>query len=259
MKRMLKKLLDWAGLEVRKTRAGGRGFPSQPYAAQKRLLDGLGRNQPVIFDVGAHRGETVARYRALFPQARLYCYEANADNAHIIESRFAGDDAVKVTAAAVAAESGTSTFYINQRDATSSLLARSKTGRRYYHSEAGLKSTVEVPTQTIDDILRKESIDHIDILKFDIQGGELLALHGAAETLAKKRVSLIYSETFFADHYENNPYLHDLWKYLEQFDYSLFDIYDPYRATNGQLRFADVIFVSSELRRKVLDRWTEEP
>ena len=86
-----------------------------------------------------------------------------------------------------------------------------------------------------------------------------MALQGAAKSLQQKNISIIYTEALFAPHYEDNPLLRELWNYLEQYDYTLFDIYDMYRATNGQLRFADAIFISTEVRSKVLDSYREEP
>jgi hypothetical protein len=36
-------------------------------------------------------------------------------------------------------------------------------------------------------------------------------------------------------------------------------IYDLYRATNGQLRFADTLFINKDTRSRVLDSYNEEP
>ena len=148
---------------------------------------------------------------------------------------------------------------INNNDATSSLLPRTKSGRRYFSKNADAKTTLEVEATSIDEFMKKNEIEHIDILKFDIQGGELMALKGAQNALDSNRISIIYTEALFVPHYENNPLLHDIWSYLARFDYSFFDIYDLYRATNGQLRFADVIFVNRATRNDVIDRFKDEP
>ena len=100
---------------------------------------------------------------------------------------------------------------------------------------AAEKTKQDVETITIDEVMKLNNINKIDILKFDIQGGELMALQGAMNALQQKKISLIYTEALFVPHYENNPLLRDLWNCLEQYGYSLFDIYDMYRATNGQL------------------------
>jgi hypothetical protein len=42
---------------------------NNPFDAQKSLLSAMEITEPVIFDIGAHRGETVEKYRARFPES----------------------------------------------------------------------------------------------------------------------------------------------------------------------------------------------
>ncbi|MEA1890849.1 MAG: FkbM family methyltransferase [Pseudomonadota bacterium] len=259
IKSLTKALLEKAGLELRKTRLAAGAFPAEPFNAQKEFIDRMGISQPVIFDVGAHKGETVSRYRELFPDSNIYCFEPFPDNTKILRSRFSSDPSIHVYECAISDSNGKKTFYVNDNDATSSLLPRTKDERRYFSKNADSRCTVEVDVLTIDEILQQNGIDHIDILKFDIQGGELMALRGAEKTLQRSQLSLIYTEALFVPHYEKNPLLLDLWKYLDQYDYTFFDIYNLFRAINGQLRFADTLFISKNARSQVLDRYKEEP
>ena len=259
MKSIIKKLLANAGLELRRTRPAIGSFPSDPFNAQKEFMKKLGITEPVIFDVGAHKGETVMHYREVFPEAKIFCFEPFAANASILRDRFSGDPSVHVFEQAVTDLCGEKSFYINNSDATNSLLPREKNSRRYFSKQADEKTVEMVEAVTIDEIMQQHNIENIDILKFDIQGGELMALQGAEEALQNKAISVIYTEALFVPHYENNPLLLDIWRYLEQFDYSFFDIYDLYRAGNGQLRFADVMFISKDTRSDVVDCYKAEP
>jgi len=259
IKSLTKTLFDTVGLELRRTRPATGSFPADPFYAQKEFIKRMGISHPVIFDVGAHKGETVSRYRALFPDSSIYCFEPFPDNVKILRSRFSSDPSVHIYESAVSDVNGKKTFFVNENDATSSLLPRTKDERRYYSKTADSLCTIDVDALTIDEILQKNGIDQIDILKFDIQGGELLALRGAEKALQESRVSVIYTETLFVPHYEKNPLLLDLWKYLDQYSYTFFDIYDLYRATNGQLRFADTLFINKDTRSRVLDTYKEEP
>ena len=259
IKLLTKNMLDSLGLELRRTRPTFGSFPGEPFLAQKEFIDKLEISRPVIFDVGAHKGETVARYKALFPASTIYCFEPFPENCEILRSRFSSDSSVKVYQNAVSDINQSKTFYVNENDATSSLLPRTNGQKRYFSKAADSKCTLDVEAVTIDEIMLKNNIDHIDILKFDIQGGELMALKGAENALRESRVSVIYSEALFVPHYQNNPLLLDLWNFLDQHEYSFFDIYDLYRATNGQLRFADIIFINNDTRKRVLDSYSEEP
>jgi FkbM family methyltransferase len=259
IKSLTKNLLDKVGLELRKTRPAMGSFPGDAFYAQKEFLDHMNVRKPVIFDVGAHKGETVRRYKELFQDSNIYCFEPFPDNVNILRSRFSSDPSVHVFDKAVSDTTASRTFHINESDATNSLLPRTKSGRRYFSKAAAEKTELDVETITIDEVMKLNNINNIDILKFDIQGGELMALLGAENALRQQKISVIYTEALFVPHYENNPLLRDLWNTLEQYGYTLFDIYDLYRATNGQLRFADAIFISKEVRSKVLDSYKEEP
>ena len=160
---------------------------------------------------------------------------------------------------AIAQEKGVATFYVNEKDATNSLLPRPSSDRRYYPKSAGPKETIEIEVISLDEFLRASNIETIDILKFDIQGGELNALHGAEALLGTGRTSLIYTEIMFIPHYEGAPLFHEIWSFLAKFSYSLFDIYNLRKATNGQIRHGDALFVSESVRNKVINKYPEEP
>jgi FkbM family methyltransferase len=53
------------------------------------------------------------------------------------------------------------------------------------------KTSIEVESDTIDNILREIKIERPDVLKMDIEGAEILALKGAKETLTKLRKIMV--------------------------------------------------------------------
>lgn len=214
---------------------------------------------PTIFDLGAHKGSTAVKYKSIFPLSKVYCFEPFPESIEHLKARFKHDDSVRIVPFAADSQTGRRTFYVNEFDAANSLLPRPVKERRYYPTFAGAKSQISVDAISIDDFVRQEHIDVLHILKLDIQGGELKALNGAVDTLKKLAVPMIYTETMFIPHYEDNPLLHDLWSFLSPFGYSLFDIYNLKRAANGQLRFGDALFVHDDLRTGVINRFPEEP
>ena len=84
-----------------------------------------------------------------------------------------------------------------------------------------------------------------------------MALKGAIQTLKKGNASLVYLEIMFVPHYENMPLFYELWNFLENHQYTLFDIYNLKRAKNGQLRQGDALFVSRQVRLKIIDQLEE--
>jgi FkbM family methyltransferase len=233
------------------------GARSDPFEDQRRLLRGA-RN-PVILDVGAHYGETTQQYDSLFPEATIYSFEPFPESMALLRDRVAGLERVTAVAAAIADKPGRRTFYVNHYDATNSLLPRPTSFRRYYPEEGRTKATVDVAVTSIDRFMQERGIPRVDILKLDIQGGERMALEGARNALANRRISIVYTELLFVPLYEGAAPAHEICRFLEEFDYTLYNVYGLYSATNGQLRFGDGLFVSDRVRSAVIDAFPEEP
>jgi FkbM family methyltransferase len=259
VKRFVKTTLSGLGLELRRTKASGNSFPSEPFEAQYQFLNGLKKADITIFDVGAYKGQTVKQYRSKFPTAEIYCFEAFPNSIVELQKQFSGDQKIHIIPKAVAQKKGVANFYVNEFDATSSLLPRPSSERRYYPKAAGPKKTIEIEVINLDEFVMTNGISMVDIIKFDIQGGELSALQGAKSILATGNTSLIYTEIMFVAHYEKAPLFHEIWSFLSGFGYSLFDIYDLHRAANGQIRYGDALFVSKSVRNDVINRYSEEP
>lgn len=227
------------------------------YADQRTLIHQDG--DVVIFDVGANVGNTVDRYRKLFDRGIIHAFEPDPKTCDGLRQRFQEDGRVHAVQAAVSDVSGTRVFHVNRDPATSSLLERPKSGRRYYNREGVSLADIHIPSVAIDDYCSECGIKQIDILKLDAQGGELMALEGAKEMLANEAVALIYAEVQFIALYEGAPLFHRVCCFLEERNYSLYGIYDLVIAANGQLRFADAIFIHPGVRTEFLDLFEAEP
>lgn len=237
-----------------------------PYAGrdafeiQKRLLEGLGITTPIIFDVGANQGQSVRNYRRVFPDATFHCFEPFPASVAVLQKCLGNDPRVVINPLAVADQSGKREFYVNEAmHFTNSFFPRPIQARRYFPKQAMMESRISVNCTTIDAYLREKKPLKIDILKMDIQGGEVMALRGAVDTLTQHVPHVVYTETFFVPHYQGAPLLYDLWSFLAEYGYTLFDLDSLNRAHNGQLRFGNVLFVSPLLRQRVIDQQPEEP
>lgn len=259
--RPIEAIFSSLGYELRKSRPGvfSHSFPSGPFEAQREIINELNKPNVTVLDVGAYKGKTAEVYRAKFPNAEIYCFEPFPDSVAALQRKFSDDERVSIVPKAVAEESGRRTFYVNEYDATNSLLPRPGSGKRYYPKKAGPKETVEVEVITLDEFAAANEIPTIDILKLDIQGGELMALRGAKDLLHSGDVTLIFTEIMFIAHYESAPLFHEIWSFLADFGYSLFEIYDIHRAKNGQIRYGDALLVCGSVRDNVINRYPKEP
>src|SRR5258708_24738913 len=79
---------------------------ADPFAIQKSLLNSYGITEPTIFDVGAHRGETVQRYKTRFATSMIYCFEPFPTSLEILRGLYQNDANVKIIPLAIADEPG---------------------------------------------------------------------------------------------------------------------------------------------------------
>ena len=212
-------------------------FKKDCYEVQRKLIK---KNDPVIFDVGANVGDITAKYLECFPQATLYAFEPFPDSFNLLSSRFLNNNNVCCIQKAASSTEGPKQFFVNKNVDTNSLLPPIKSGLT---SDAQVKniSSITVSSIVLDDFCTIENINHIDILKMDIQGGEYDALNGLKKLLQTSSIDLIYSEVYFVEQYKEQPLFHDISKLLFGYGYYLQDIYNPIYG-KGSIAWADVIF-----------------
>jgi len=222
------------------------------FCDQKALLSG--RQIQTIFDIGAHTGETVAKYAGLFPETKIYAFEPLPEAIEELRLKFQGNRFVNPVQAAVSDRPGKRPFYVNRNSVTNSLLPTAREASRWVKPERDIEAVavLEVPVTSIDDFCTREGIGEIQILKMDIQGGELMALRGAVEKLRQGSISLIHTEILFVPVYEGQAYFYDIAAFLSGYGYELFDMYDFAYAEDGRLRWGDAVFIGPQLRASQL-------
>jgi FkbM family methyltransferase len=189
----------------------------------------------------------------VFPDADIYAFEPFPPIYEKLASRFAGEGQVHPVNMAAGRRPKIKPLFVNDYVDTNSLFPRPSRNRRYYAADNQPKGTAPVQVTTLDDFTRQNGILHIDILKMDIQGGEADALTGARRLLKAGRVDLIFSEVFFTPHYEGAALFHEITANLASFGYTLYNLQHLVSGSNGQLRFADGIYVSARIRTEILD------
>ena len=214
---------------------------TQAFAAQRDLV----RNeQPMIFDVGAHRGETALKYRGLFPDATIHCFEPFRVSFDVLEGALAGDTRVHTHCLALGASAGRGTLHSNRSAATNSLLQTDARAGSYWGGELlATDAKVEVPITTLDAFCAERSIKHLDILKLDVQGTEFEVLEGGADLLREQAIDLVYLEMIVAPTYVGQHDLHDYLGLFRGHGYVLFDFYNPVRK-HGRLLQTDNLMVA---------------
>ena len=229
---------DKLGYQVRRKQPARWG--DDAYRDQQQLLEGSPVR--VVFDVGANVGDVVAQYRALFPSATVHAFEPFPDVYQRLAERFSADPHVRAHQRAVTDTAGTRQLYVNEVHVTNSLLPLNPASAAWaLASDRDLDKTVDVLAVTLDEFCTAERLTGIDLLKLDIQGGEGMALEGAAGLLAQQAVRLIYLEVEFAPLYHGQAYFCDVTSILNRHGYQLFGLYNLMHGERG-LGWGDAIF-----------------
>ena len=224
-------------------RAGYSLHPKADYFVADQLALLSGKHSVTIFDVGANEGKITRVYHNLFPDARIYCLEPIP---HIAAQLRAGFDGIQVIESALADDDGTAHFYLKEFEDTSSLLQTDLAQMpESYRTVMQSKGSITVSTTRLDTLMDKLDIEHIDILKMDIQGGEYKALEGAYEALLNGKISVVAIEVFFEKYYSDHKLFSDILYILYKHHYRLHRLYNfNFSGTTGRPQWADAIFLA---------------
>lgn len=214
-----------------------------PYLAIKHVL----RNHRVtgILDAGASNGRVGLKLLRYFPNAKAYAFEANA--ALEQELKKAAEEnprLVAVRPCALSDTAGTLELNIAQSQGVTSIFQPNKGFQESYPDETIIQRKETVEAITIDDWVKQNGKVALELMKFDIQSAELMALKGATKTLAESTLA-IYTEVFFNPMYEGGAIYSEIDLFLRGQGFGLYNIYKPRAHPDGMLDQANAVFVNT--------------
>ncbi len=234
--RIVNSILAPLHLELRSVYSGGRMFP-ESFLYLKKVLPPTppsAEQKTTVIDVGVADGTPelwsafpADSYKYLLIEANPFYAEklkttAKKMNA-ILETVFCGD------------HDGIETFI------TDSAYDAGKASK-YSRKTGGNEKRSEIPSLTLDTIVKKHSLPSSFIIKIDVEGAELDVLRGATETL--KHTEAIIVETPVVLRKENASSFGGIIAYLYEKGFTVFDISEmSYHHKTGFLNLANTIFI----------------
>ncbi|MDJ0741056.1 MAG: FkbM family methyltransferase [Gammaproteobacteria bacterium] len=214
------------------------------YNVMRKLMQG----RPVrgVLDAGASDGRVTRKLLKAFPTAQAYLFEAHPKYREALKNYAADDSRVNPQFEVLSDKCGEQALIICSDTGKTSLLPFNEQTARDSQAAGEHTSLLPVPATTIDDWRRRHDMPPIEVMKFDIQAGELIALRGATETL-RASTRLIYSEVFFNPMYQNGALLGSIDLFLRDFGFVLYDLFKIKYARNGALSYGNAIFAHKEL------------
>lgn len=196
-------------------------------------------NCKTIVDIGANRGQFALVARNYFPEAIIMSFEPLPKPASIMNLVFSDDDNTVLFQAAIGPTNIQCEMHISARDDSSSLLPISSLQEEIFPgtSEVG---TVDVHVAPLSTFIGEDDIEGLALLKLDVQGFELDALHGCDSLLP--RFEWVYCECSFVELYSGQKLAADVIDWLSRKDFKIQGIYNPSYDNKGLAIQADFLF-----------------
>ena len=225
-------ILDWLPLVPRET-------PSERTLLRAHIRG----DNPLILDVGANLGSSVAFYRRLFPNARLIAFEPDPETFQRLRRRHGHAPNVTLLNCGVGAVPGRLTLQRNTHSSTNSFLQVDEDSS-WVRETPGFRKidSTDVDVVTLDGIANNLSLDYIDFVKSDTQGFEPEVLAGARRLLAEKRIGLLRLEIMCGKFYRKSVSLFDVESILNPFGYRLISFGGMHFDKGGVLKYFDTYF-----------------
>jgi FkbM family methyltransferase len=239
---------------LRKSLFGKRGnliSLDDPFSTMNQLLEG--RPVRAIVDAGGSDGRVSRRLLEWFPESTVYAFEPNPAYEDALNAFAAIESRFKPQFCALANVAGKRPLHVTRSPGATSFYQPSPQLRDYQTQSAEIVRTIEVPTARLDDWAQKQGLAGIDVIKLDVQGGELGVLEGAGHLL-DQTISAVYTEVLFNPLYDGAALFGDLDRFLRGRGFALFNLYGPKSDRHGVLLWANAIYTRadpSRLQRKI--------
>lgn len=173
---------------------------NQQYDAQtKKVIERVCKLGSNCIDVGAHKGEVLDQMILAAPQGKHLAFEPIPFLFQNLKKKYANNANIAVNDIALSNKTGTASFnYVVSNPSYSGLIKR-KYDRAHEQDEL-----ITVKTELLDNLFPENA--PVDLIKIDVEGGELLVLEGAQKTIARCQPTIIFEHGLGAsDYYGAKP------------------------------------------------------
>lgn len=173
---------------------------NQMYDRQtKRVIKRVCKAGSDCIDIGAHKGEVLDIMIKYAPKGRFFAFEPIPVLYEHLKKKYAHKVNCTVMDFALSDKKGVSSFnYVVSNPSYSGLI------KRKYDRSSEIDTTISVKTELLDNIIPPDFTP--DLIKIDVEGGELYVMEGARELIARSKPVIIFEYGLGAsDYYGATP------------------------------------------------------
>lgn len=180
-----------------------------------KLFLNIVREGMTCVDVGVNIGYYSLFFAKLMnDKGKILSFEPNPNNCFWFKKSIQANNykCIKLYRYALSDKEGTATFYLGKRSGWGSFFFSQ-------YAAAPEKKPITVKTQKLDNVLKEEGINTVDIIKIDVEGADLLVLRGAERILKRENVKLAMDVDVKTTEEKS-----DLFNFLESCGFKIFRI-----------------------------------
>ncbi len=235
------KMVKYVKLLIKECVLNRLNIPYSRHGLPLPLLKFLSKGTSItLIDVGAHRGDFTDMVSKHAHIGTAVLVEPIPELAHHLQEKFKRHG-YRILNCSLSDKADLVEFEVNEATATSSLLKIHRDMPELAHVRLGNPRPIKSQTRTLDEVVSEAGLDHVDLLKIDVQGAEHLVLQGGCETL--KITSLIWIEVSFKPLYERAGTFFEIHEMLCSSGFILNDLEPVFRAPDGELLQSDALYV----------------
>jgi len=196
-----------------------------------------------IFDVGANLGQTAIKFSNEFPNAKIHSFEPisstynklvqnTKDYSNVICNNFALGNEVGETEISI----------FDEKDSGLNSLV----GSNMNNKQDSKKEIIKI--STIDEYLKANNIQNIDLLKIDTEGFEINVMNGAINAFKNNNVKLIFLEVGLDNKInKRHQYFVDIQSYLSEQNFVFVGFYEVIHSLLPiKFHFANALYINEK-------------
>jgi FkbM family methyltransferase len=200
----------------------------------KSVLSDAGmKSNLMIFDVGAHKGQTSFHFSKLFPHSIIQAFEPSPTLFAEIEKNLSKRKNIRCH-----------NFAFGETN-EKAFLTRPDSDLCGQVVKAQEKNSISLSVRRLDEFCLVENISAIDLLKIDVEGNELSVLKGTSGMIERNAIGAIFLECDFNKDDQQHSYFFDIFDFLSEKNFCFQGLFEVVRYSPSYgIGFCNALFLN---------------